>query len=104
MASVDFANSAHDLFNAALETLRLVGVVTKSNGSVMTARARIKRGVGVSWEPVFLEISVIGLSDRTRLHVVAQLRQDGSIHELSDTAIDVFIGSLGRRKDLTQLA
>ena len=73
------------------------------DASVLTARARMKRGVEATWDPVFIEISVIELADRSRVSVTCSRKHDGSVHELSSKAFEVLLEHLARRKALTRL-
>jgi hypothetical protein len=103
MTTIDFANSAIDLFRSTCEALNHIGVVLHRDPESRTARARVKRGVGASWEPAFLEILVTEHPDRSSVSITVSLKRDGSEHESSTKAVGVLIEHLARRKELTSL-
>jgi hypothetical protein len=103
MTTIDFANSANDLFKSTCGALDLIGAVVHRDPKRQTARARIKRGVEASWEPVYLEILVTEHPDRSSVSITPLLKRDGSEHESSASAVGVLIEHLARRKELTRL-
>jgi hypothetical protein len=100
---IDFANSALDVYNAALETVNHIGSVVMKNSNVLNVRAKIKKGLGAAWEPVYLSISVVQLADRTRLLAVSEQIQVANLPDQREEALNVFMDYMQRRKDLTIL-
>ena len=100
---MDFANSALDVYNAALDTVNHLGSVVVKNSNDFKVRAKIKKGLDMAWEPVYLSISVVQLADRTRLLVVSEQTQSPHLPDKRDEALKVFKDYMQRRKDLTIL-
>jgi hypothetical protein len=100
---MDFANSAIDVYNAALETVNHLGSVAVKNSNDFNVRAKIKKGLDMAWEPVYLSISVVQLADRTRLLAVSEQTQTDNLPDQRDKALKVFKDYMQRRKDLTIL-
>ena len=100
---IDFANSALDVYNAALETVNHLGSVVVKNSNDFNVRAKIKKGLDMAWEPVYLSISVVQLADRTRLLAASEQTQTDNLPDQRDEALKVFMDYMQRRKDLTIL-
>ena len=100
---IDFANSALDVYNAALETVNHIGSVVVKNSNDLNVRAKVKKGLGTAWEPVYLSISVVQLADRTRLLAVSEQTQTPNLPDQRDEALKVFKDFMQRRKELTIL-
>ena len=103
MTTIDFADSANDLFKSTCDALNVIGAVLHRDITKLEVRARIKRGVEAAWEPVFLEILVTEHPDRSSVSITPSLKRNGSEHESGAKAVGVLIEHLARRKELTRL-
>jgi hypothetical protein len=103
MQTVDFLDSAEDVFEASIEVLRHIGKITKLNREDFVAIARVRKGVNLAWQPIFLLIEVVKKGDRTTLTVSSEQEQSDNQPDSRGAALDLFRVRLLRRKELTPL-